>query len=122
MNEALNISPSSTFDAAYLSTMRRIRGDTPAANEDVGFRPAARELHDNARTARAQAIADIIAGALVSTYAALRRAYASYRAYRDARETMAMLRGLDDRTLHDLGYHRSEIESVAIEVSIARMR
>ena len=85
-------------------------------------RPTAHELHRNARFARSRAIAGIIATALVSMHAALRRALASYRAYRDARETMALLRGLDDRTLHDLGYHRSQIESVAIEASITRAR
>ncbi len=54
--------------------------------------------------------------------AALRRMLARYREYRAARETIRALRGLDDRTLHDLGYHRSEIESVALEVSISHAR
>ena len=106
MNEAMNISPSS----AMLALRRTARRPTP------------RELHSVAAFARSRAIAEVIASTLVSTYAALRRAYASYRAYRDARETMAMLRGPDDRTLHDLGYHRSQIESVAIEACIARMK
>ena len=155
MNEALNIGPSNAFDVDYLSTLRRIRGEIPAANDDAcvdlpavdrieawachasgtnGFgdamvalpltasRPTARELDQDARIARSQAIAENIATAVVSICVVLRRALASYRAYRDARETVWALRGLDDRTLRDLGYHRSEIESVAMEVSVARAR
>ncbi|MFO1313219.1 MAG: DUF1127 domain-containing protein [Burkholderiales bacterium] len=155
MNEALNIGPSSAFDEASLSTLRRVRGDTAAANEDAsvelaavdiveawarhasaasGFgdamlafpvaasRPAAHELERHARFARAQAIGGIAATFVASTGAALRRAWASYRAYRAVRQTMWELRGLDDRMLRDLGFHRSEIESVAIEVSVTRAR
>jgi uncharacterized protein YjiS (DUF1127 family) len=33
---------------------------------------------------------------------------------------MRALRALDDRTLHDLGYDRSQIQSVAIELSRVR--
>lgn len=155
MNEALNVGRSNAFDAASLSMLRRIRGETAAANEDAcddlpavdvfeawtrrasgtnGFgdamlafpptaaRPTAHQLHRNARGARSQAIAGIIAIAVESTHNAMSRAFAGYRAHRDARETMRALRGLDDRTLHDLGYHRSEIESVAIELHVARAR
>jgi uncharacterized protein YjiS (DUF1127 family) len=155
MNEALNISPSSDLDAASLSTFRRVRGDTTAANADDcvhlqavgsiaawarhasganGFgdamvvlppaspRPTARELDRLARFARAQAVAEIVAAVRASIGAALRRAWANYRTYRAARETVRALRGLDDRSLHDLGYHRSEIDSVAMEISVARAR
>jgi len=155
MNEALNISPGNAIDTDYLSTLRRLRGDVPAANEDLVVqlpaiddivawarhvsgkadlgdpspaypltvsRGTALELQQDARYARSRAIADVIAAALASMHAALRRALAKYRAYRNAQETAQALRGLDDRTLHDLGYHRSEIESVAIEVSIERAR
>ena len=105
MNEALSINRNATL------AFRRI-----------ARRATAGELHRNAGFARSRAIAAAIGSALVSMYAVLHSAYASYRAYRDARETMAMLRGLDDRTLHDLGYDRSQIESVAIEACIARMK
>ena len=97
------------FDAGSLSMMRRMRGDTPAAGESV-------------HAVQPQSMGATIVAALESTHAAVRRALASYRVYRDARDTARALRGLDDRTLHDLGYHRSEIDSVAIESSVARAR
>ena len=155
MNQAHDIGPWTDFEAASVSTMRRIRGDIVAANEEAGAylpaidgivawarnasgkdgfidtmaafpstarRPAARELHKVAHAARSKAIAALIAVAVLPIRAVLRRALATYRVYREARETARALRELDDRTLHDMGYDRSEIESVAIETSVARAR
>ena len=118
MNEAMLILASSTFDASAQYTLRRMRGGAISARRGID----AVELHRRASTARSKSIATLIADVLAPVSASLRRMRESYRAYRIARETIAVLRGLDDRTLRDLGYDRSEIESVAIEVSIARAR
>ena len=48
--------------------------------------------------------------------AIVRRAWQHYRQRRQALATCEMLRGLDDRTLHDLGVHRSQIDSLAEEL------
>jgi uncharacterized protein YjiS (DUF1127 family) len=45
------------------------------------------------------------------------RAQARYRQRRQAIATREALEQLDDRVLHDLGFHRSEIQSVAAEAT-----
>ncbi len=58
---------------------------------------------------------EIIVAAIQAAGAIVRRALARYRQYRQERDTYDALRQLDDRTLRDLGLHRSEISSVAAE-------
>jgi uncharacterized protein YjiS (DUF1127 family) len=41
------------------------------------------------------------------------KAFAGLRKRRAIRATVAELRSLDDRTLHDIGIYRSEIDSIA---------
>ena len=48
---------------------------------------------------------------------AVARAWQRYRRRRDARAIYMALSDLDDRTLRDLGFHRSEIGSVAAEAT-----
>ncbi|MGH6624707.1 MAG: DUF1127 domain-containing protein [Burkholderiaceae bacterium] len=45
-----------------------------------------------------------------------RRLVDAWCRYQLARATYRALRGLDERTLHDIGFHRSEIFSVAAEI------
>ena len=95
-------------------------GDAIGQSSDPSPSLRSTGIQRRARTARAEAFAEIIASSLASVWAALRRAYARYRTYRVARETYRALRLLDDRTLRDLGYDRSEIQSVAMEAASSR--
>jgi uncharacterized protein YjiS (DUF1127 family) len=58
-----------------------------------------------------------VASAMRALADALRARAAERRRRRLARETFVVLNGLDGRTLRDLGFHRSEIASVANEVA-----
>jgi uncharacterized protein YjiS (DUF1127 family) len=52
----------------------------------------------------------------------LKRWWSAFRAARARRNTVALLRGLDDRTLQDIGVERSEIESLVYGKSGERLR
>jgi uncharacterized protein YjiS (DUF1127 family) len=59
----------------------------------------------------------IIMAAIRAVGAIARRAHARHRQRQQARAVYDALRQLDDRTLRDLGFDRSEITSVAAEVT-----
>ena len=75
------------------------------------------ELHQAARAHRAGLVGNVAAAAVRAAVAFVRRAYDRYRQHREASAVGAALRELDDRTLHDLGFDRSEIGSVAMEAA-----
>ena len=77
-------------------------------------------IHRRARAARVFAVARAARASLSFLRKVLGRWLVIYRQNRAAAETMRALRALDDRTLHDLGYDRSQIQSIAIELSRAR--
>jgi uncharacterized protein YjiS (DUF1127 family) len=52
----------------------------------------------------------------------LKRLWNAYWAHRAQSATVFLLRGLDDRTLQDIGVERSEIESVVYSRSSDRLR
>ena len=98
--------------------------DATAANVDEPFDPwpSTYALHQTARERRAEALASVIRGAAGAVRGAILRAWKRYRQHRETRRIHDALRGLDDRTLRDLGFHRSEILSVASEASGAAER
>jgi uncharacterized protein YjiS (DUF1127 family) len=77
---------------------------------------AAREVADAGRDA-VGTLGDGLAAAGRAALAWLRAANARRRQRREARDVYEALRHLDDRTLHDLGFSRSELTSVAAEAS-----
>jgi uncharacterized protein YjiS (DUF1127 family) len=63
--------------------------------------------------------AHLVAGLMARS---ARRAFAGFAKRMAARRTIAQLSALDDRTLHDIGLHRSEIASRALDVGAAIRR
>jgi uncharacterized protein YjiS (DUF1127 family) len=96
-------------------------GDVATNDTASPVRPTSYELHQAALAHRSFILGEIIVaairavGAIVSAIAS--RARARYRQRQQAKATYDALRQLDDRTLRDLGFDRSEIRSVAAEVT-----
>lgn len=86
---------------------------TPA----IAARPASYELHQAMRTRRSFTLGEAIVAAIRAAGVIARRAYARYRQRRQAGAFYDALRQLDDHTLRDLGFDRSEIRSVVAEVT-----
>lgn len=72
--------------------------------------------HHVARTTRARALGDAIVTVAGTVMALVRRTLASWHRYRHAKSIRDTLQSLDDHALRDLGFHRSEIASIAAEV------
>jgi uncharacterized protein YjiS (DUF1127 family) len=62
-------------------------------------------------------LGDIIAATARAAIAIARQAHARYQQHRDAQATYDALRRLDDHMLRDLGFDRSEMTSIAAEVT-----
>jgi uncharacterized protein YjiS (DUF1127 family) len=73
----------------------------------------------SAKQARTQAVRSLFVGIATALQAAaiggremVRNRWHAYTGWRERRESIRELRALDDRSLKDIGLHRSEIESV----------
>lgn len=75
------------------------------------------ELYHQTRAHRSYALSQIIGAAVQATADWMRHLVAEWKRRQHARATLAALRGLDARMLRDLGFHRSELMSVAAEVA-----
>ena len=86
---------------------------TRAAAASAGPTPA--DMRRAARVDRAFNLAEIIAELVWTVGKTARQAYARYAQRRQASAVSDALGQLDDRTLRDLGFDRSEMRSVAAE-------
>jgi uncharacterized protein YjiS (DUF1127 family) len=80
-------------------------------------RPTSYELYHDARAYRSFTLGEIFVAVMQAVAAIARQALARHRQRRRTRSTYDALRQLDDRTLRDLGFDRSEIRSVVAEIT-----
>jgi len=105
---ARRASAASGFGGAAIAT-------TVALDATSSAWPSTYELYQAARANRAFVLGEMVAGALRLVRALVRQAYGWYQQRRQQSSLYETLSELDDRTLHDLGFDRSEIRSVAAE-------
>jgi uncharacterized protein YjiS (DUF1127 family) len=103
--------------ATWRILVDEVDGHAANADDPLDPWPSTYALYQEARARRAEAIAKLICDGTRTAREAIRRAWQGYRRRREARAIYAALVGLDDRTLRDLGFHRSEILSVAAEAT-----
>jgi uncharacterized protein YjiS (DUF1127 family) len=79
--------------------------------------PLSYRLQMRARASRSAYVGGPIVAAVAKVVAAAREVLAAHRRRREARVMRMGLHELDDRTLRDIGFTRSEIESVVAEAT-----
>lgn len=92
-------------------------GDAAITDTAPSARPTSYEMYGAARTHRSFALGEIIIAAIHAAGAIARRALAWHEQRLEAGAYYDTLRQLDNRTLRDLGFDRSEIRSLAAEVT-----
>lgn len=101
--------------AASAANDRAVASNDAFACTELAFAErSALQLAAAARSDRAIRIGALVAAALSALGARARTLAERISDARKAHATMRALRDLDSRTLHDLGFHRSEILSVAL--------
>lgn len=75
------------------------------------------ELSHQARALRSANLRQLLGAAYLAITGWMRQTLAEWKRRRHAHATLAALRGLDARMLRDLGFHRSELMSVAAEIA-----
>ena len=106
-------------DAAHdiAAWIRHAEAANGFGGDDVPRGPPSYRLLVQARAHRSAYLGALIATALAKVGAGLRDAHAAFTRGREARVMRKGLHELDDRTLRDIGFTRSEIESVVAEAT-----
>jgi len=100
--------------------LRESAGNDPARPGSAGSSSAPAASYELLRVAharRAWFLAEMVVASIQAIGSIARRAYTRYREYREEKTTYDALSQLDDWTLRDLGFDRSELRSVAAEMT-----
>ena len=92
-------------------------GDAAISHTEPHLLLTSFELYHAARAHRSYQLREIVGATVQAAGEFLRRVVAEWERRRCAKATYAALRALDPRILRDLGFHRSELLSVAAEVA-----
>ena len=92
-------------------------GDAAIGHTEPHLLLTSLELYHAARAHRSYELREIVKATLQAAGDFGRRIVAEWKRRRCARATYAALHALDPRILRDLGFHRSELLSVAAEVA-----
>ena len=92
-------------------------GDAAIGRSEPHLLLTSLELYHSARAHRSYRLAEIVKAALLGAGGFWRQMVVEWKRRQCAQATYAALRALDPRILRDLGFHRSELLSVAAEVA-----
>ena len=95
-------------------------GDAAIGPADLQLLLSSGELYQLARAHRSYQLREIVSAALQAVGDFGRRVIIGWKRRQQARATYTALRELDPRILRDLGFHRSELMSIAAERAYER--
>jgi len=117
-NDATYEDPAISDVEAWARHALAANGFGDGAIADAGSaRPTSYEIYHDARAYRSFTLGEIIVAVMQAVAAIARQALARYAQHQRARSMYDALRQLDDHTLRDLGFDRSEIRSVVAELA-----
>ena len=118
-NDAAPVDPLSSHEQVEVWTRHAVAANGFGATPEVVSltKPSASDVQKAARAYRSYALGEILVALMAHVAEIGREVAARWAKRRRARDVNAAFGELDDRALHDLGMHRSEIGSLAAEVT-----
>lgn len=101
-------------DLFHPEATEALRDQLAASDAASSARPISSQLYLDAHANRSFTLSAIVVAMLHAVWVFARRAYVRHKQQRRAARTYQAMSRLDDHTLRDLGYDRSELRSIAV--------